>query len=270
LAKVDSTGFGGAQVDRMLGWVVVERQQFVEVIGDLGNRLGGLGAVVGGERVRGGCGVLAVLGVPEAVTSACSAAASICRAPSRTTSWSSDPPAAPVVFSCDASASWTILSVGRTFPSRRANADPDQNMQWASILLGRCARFTSHRRGPSTGFDHCSCLAPGNSVGTGPAVAHEVGRSAGWLTWAWPSPRKRSRRSATTTTRQAVQGPAPRRFVLSPTRHQRPTQDSWVGRRSVIPRAGLPHYSPRPPLAPSPCPTPSRPSPPATAPTKTP
>lgn len=27
----------------------------------------------------------------------------------------------------------------RTFPSRRANADPDQNMQWASILLGRCA-----------------------------------------------------------------------------------------------------------------------------------
>jgi hypothetical protein len=49
----------------MLGWVVVERQQLVEVIGDLGDRLGPLGAVVGGERVRGGCGVLAVLGVSD-------------------------------------------------------------------------------------------------------------------------------------------------------------------------------------------------------------
>jgi hypothetical protein len=84
------------------------------------------------------------------------AAASICRAPSRTTSSSSDPPAAPAVFSLDASASRTTLSIGHTFPSRRANADLDQNMQWASILLGRCARLTSPRRGPSTGSDHCS------------------------------------------------------------------------------------------------------------------
>jgi hypothetical protein len=74
-------------------------------------------------------------------------AASICRAPSRTISSSSDPPAAPVVFSLDASASWPTLSIRRTFPSRRANADPDQNMRWASILLGRCTRFTSPAEG---------------------------------------------------------------------------------------------------------------------------
>jgi len=63
VAKVDRVG--GAQMDPMLGWVVVERQQFVEIIGDLGDRLGPLGAVVGGECVRGGCGGLAVLGVSD-------------------------------------------------------------------------------------------------------------------------------------------------------------------------------------------------------------
>ena len=48
------------------------------------------------------------------------------------------------------------LEHGRTFPSRRANADPDQYLQWVSILPGRCARFRSHRRGRSTGSDHCT------------------------------------------------------------------------------------------------------------------
>ncbi|CCH74068.1 hypothetical protein BN11_3790002 [Nostocoides australiense Ben110] len=48
------------------------------------------------------------------------------------------------------------LEHGRTFPSRRANADPDQNLVIASILLGRCTYFTSPRRAPSTGSDHCS------------------------------------------------------------------------------------------------------------------
>jgi hypothetical protein len=67
VAKVDSTGLV-VQVDPMLGWVVVERQQFVEVIGDLGDRLGPLGAAVGGERVRGDCGVLVPSGnVPGTV-----------------------------------------------------------------------------------------------------------------------------------------------------------------------------------------------------------
>src|SRR6266542_5443281 len=37
---------GGAQVDPVLGGVGVEGQQHVEVVGDLGGRLGPLGAVV--------------------------------------------------------------------------------------------------------------------------------------------------------------------------------------------------------------------------------
>ena len=48
------------------------------------------------------------------------------------------------------------LEHGRTFPSRRANADPDQNLYGLQILLGRYATLTSPRRGPSTGSDHCS------------------------------------------------------------------------------------------------------------------
>ena len=51
---------GGAQVDPVLGGVVVERQQHVEVVGDLRDGLGPLGAVVGLERLgrlagRGPC-----------------------------------------------------------------------------------------------------------------------------------------------------------------------------------------------------------------------
>jgi hypothetical protein len=56
---------GGAQVDPVLGGVVAERQQHVEVVGDRGGRLGPLGAVVGGEHVGRGLGVILVLGVPD-------------------------------------------------------------------------------------------------------------------------------------------------------------------------------------------------------------
>jgi len=49
----------------VLGRVVIERQQYVEVVGDLRSGFGSLGAVLGGERPRGGFGVLLVLGVPD-------------------------------------------------------------------------------------------------------------------------------------------------------------------------------------------------------------
>ena len=49
----------------MLGGEVVERQQHVEVLADLGDRLGPLGAVAGLERLRRGDRVLFVLGVVD-------------------------------------------------------------------------------------------------------------------------------------------------------------------------------------------------------------
>ena len=48
------------------------------------------------------------------------------------------------------------LEHGRTFPNRRANADPDQNVHGLQILLGKVRPFTSPGREPSTGSDHCS------------------------------------------------------------------------------------------------------------------
>jgi hypothetical protein len=48
------------------------------------------------------------------------------------------------------------LEHGRTFPNRRANAGPDQNYFGLKIFLGKVRPFTSPRRGPSTGSDHCS------------------------------------------------------------------------------------------------------------------
>ena len=48
----------------MLGGVVVELQQHVEVVGELRHRFGPLGAVLGHEGA-GGLGVLAVFGVPD-------------------------------------------------------------------------------------------------------------------------------------------------------------------------------------------------------------
>ena len=55
----------GPQVDPVLGWVVVEREQHIEVVDDLGDGLGPLGAVVGGEGLRGGDGVVLVFGVVD-------------------------------------------------------------------------------------------------------------------------------------------------------------------------------------------------------------
>src|SRR6266571_3348079 len=56
---------GGAQVHPVLGGEVVERQQLVDVVGDLGDGLAELGAVGQLERRHGAAGVLAVLGVPD-------------------------------------------------------------------------------------------------------------------------------------------------------------------------------------------------------------
>jgi hypothetical protein len=58
-------GICRAQVDPMLGGVVVEREQNVEVLGDLRRGLGPLGAVVGLERLGGPDGVVLVLGVVD-------------------------------------------------------------------------------------------------------------------------------------------------------------------------------------------------------------
>jgi hypothetical protein len=52
------------------------------------------------------------------------------------------------------------LEHGRTFPNRRANAGPDQNSFGFQIFLGKVRPFTSPRRGPSTGSDHCSTPRP--------------------------------------------------------------------------------------------------------------
>src|SRR6476619_1600387 len=76
------------------------------------------------------------------------------RAPSRTISSSNDPPAA--LFSLDASASWTTLSMG--VPSRTSASTPalDQTYLDLQIILGKVRPFTSPGRGPSTSSDHCS------------------------------------------------------------------------------------------------------------------
>ena len=49
----------------MLGGVVIERKEHVQVVGDLRDRLRPLGAVLGGERCCGPLGVLAVFGLPD-------------------------------------------------------------------------------------------------------------------------------------------------------------------------------------------------------------
>ncbi len=58
-------GVRGPSVDPVLGGVVVARGQYVEVVDDLGDGLGPFGAVVGGERLRGGQCVVLVLGVVD-------------------------------------------------------------------------------------------------------------------------------------------------------------------------------------------------------------
>jgi hypothetical protein len=49
----------------VLGRVVVEREQLAQVVGDLGDGFGELGAVGELERGHGAAGVIAVLGVPD-------------------------------------------------------------------------------------------------------------------------------------------------------------------------------------------------------------
>ena len=52
-------------MDPVLGWEVVERQQHLEIVGDLRDRLAELRAVGGLERGHGVESVLLVLGVPD-------------------------------------------------------------------------------------------------------------------------------------------------------------------------------------------------------------
>jgi hypothetical protein len=61
----DNDGVRGAQVDPVLGGEVVDREQLLDVIGDLGDGLGELGPVGGLEGLHGGAGVVLVLGVPD-------------------------------------------------------------------------------------------------------------------------------------------------------------------------------------------------------------
>lgn len=64
VAKVDDW-VGGAQMHPVLARVVVEREQLVEVIGDLRGGLGELRPVSGVKRIRRGPRVVLVLGTPD-------------------------------------------------------------------------------------------------------------------------------------------------------------------------------------------------------------
>ena len=50
------------------------------------------------------------------------------------------------------------LEHGRTFPTGAPTPAHDQTCYGLSIFLGKVRPFTSPRRGPSTGSDHCSRL----------------------------------------------------------------------------------------------------------------
>ena len=56
---------GRAQVNPVLGRELVERQELLDVVGDLRDRLGELRAVGGGERLDRVEGVVAVLSAPD-------------------------------------------------------------------------------------------------------------------------------------------------------------------------------------------------------------
>src|SRR3954449_8998213 len=87
----------------------------------------------------------------NAATSACNAAANICRAPSRTISSSIDPPAE---LGCAGSSTTVNMKAYLPEPARqRRLLIENQELQ---IILGKVRLFTSPGRGPSTGFDHCS------------------------------------------------------------------------------------------------------------------
>jgi hypothetical protein len=64
VAKVDSQ-VGRAQVHPVLGRAIIERQQLVLILGDLGGGLRELRPVSGGERLHRSPGVILVLGIPD-------------------------------------------------------------------------------------------------------------------------------------------------------------------------------------------------------------
>src|ERR1700730_15516623 len=59
--------------------------------------------------------------------------------------------------SLGSASSWTTLSMG-VFPTGAPTPAHDQTCYGLSIFLGKVRPFTSPRRGPSTGSDHCSRL----------------------------------------------------------------------------------------------------------------
>src|ERR1700730_6636347 len=62
--------------------------------------------------------------------------------------------------SLGSASSWTTLSMG-VFPTGAPTPAHDQTCYGLSIFFGKVRPFTSPRRGPSTGSDHCSRrLAP--------------------------------------------------------------------------------------------------------------
>jgi hypothetical protein len=70
----------------VLGGVVVELHQHVEVVGELRDRLGPLGAVLGHEGAGSGLGVLAVFGVQISASAAHDSEDSRCPSVSATSS----------------------------------------------------------------------------------------------------------------------------------------------------------------------------------------
>jgi hypothetical protein len=60
VAKVDSIGFVVRKMYPMLSREVVEREQHIEIVGDLGSGFRPLRPIVGGERLRGFCCLLFV------------------------------------------------------------------------------------------------------------------------------------------------------------------------------------------------------------------
>src|SRR5215213_4187173 len=112
-----------------------------------------------------------------AATSARSAAASICLAPSRTISSSSDRAAA---LSPGCGSSWTTLSTG--VPSRTSAPTPVliRTASDSRSSSGRCAPSRHPAGGPSTGSDHCSAVTTAGTRRRSVAAAHARLCRIGW------------------------------------------------------------------------------------------
>jgi hypothetical protein len=143
VAKVDSIGL---VVRRWIQcWVVVGRQKHVDVFGDLRNRLGPLGAVVGLERFDGLQWVVAVLGVVDLGERGCRAG--LCRLREGGKNVRDDVEPAPL-----------LASVGEHLPQGLPKPQArDQTCLDFQITLGKVrVPFTSSGRGPSKSSDHCA------------------------------------------------------------------------------------------------------------------